>query len=101
MYVTEHDLLQSDSIFDVLTRLGFTEDQEQERMVAPKGTHVVAFTQIGGRTVAEFVRWGMKTGLLVPYLAGTPRRLLRESRILRKPPACPTLNRKRSKEAWT
>ena len=66
--VTARDLLQFDSIFDLLIRLGFTEDQKHERMVAPGGTHMVAFAQIGGRSVAEFVRWGMENGLLWPYL---------------------------------
>ena len=70
--MTKHDLLRFDSIFDLLTRLGFTEDQEQERTVAPQGAHAVAFTQTAGRTVAEFVGWAIKTGLLVPYLAETP-----------------------------
>ena len=46
--MTERDLLRFDSIFDLLIRLGFTEDQKHERMVAPGGTHMVAFAQIGG-----------------------------------------------------
>ena len=71
--VTERDLLRFDSIFDLLIRLGFTEDQKHERMVAPGGTHMVAFAQIGGRSVAEFVRWGAEGGdlSLVIALAGT------------------------------
>ncbi len=70
--MTERDLLRFDSIFDLLTRLGFTEDQKYERRVALEGTQAVAFAQIGRRSVAEFVRWGMKNGLLLPYLADPP-----------------------------
>ena len=91
--MTEREMLRFESIFDLLTELGFSEDQARERMVATGGTQAVAFAQIGGRTVAEFVRWGMENGLLLPYLIES---LLRERRFLRKPPAWPTLNQKRS-----
>ena len=73
MTMTEREMLRFESIFDLLTRLGFKEDQENERMVAPKGQVHVAFEQIGGRTVAEFVRWGIKDGLLLRYLTETPQ----------------------------
>ena len=90
--MTEREMLWFESIFDLLTELGFSEDQARERMVAPGGTPVVVFAQIGGRTVAEFVRWGMENGLLLPYLIESPQQLLRESRFLRKRPAGPSLN---------
>jgi len=79
--VTERDLLRFDSTFDLLTRLGFTEDQAHERMVAPGGARMVAFAQIGGRSVAEFVRWGMENGLLLPYLAETSQQLPSAPRV--------------------
>ncbi len=66
-------MLRFESIFDLLTRLGFKEDQENERMITLDGTRQVAFEQIGGRTVAEFVRWGLKDGLLLRYLTETPQ----------------------------
>ncbi len=50
-------------------------------MVAPGGTHMVAFAQIGGRSVPEFVRWGMENGLLVPYLAQPPQQLPSAPRV--------------------
>ena len=80
--VTARDLLRFDSIFDLLTRLGFTEDQKYERRVAPEGTQAVAFAQTGGRSVAEFVRWGMENGLLLPYLTDPPPQLPSAPRVL-------------------
>ncbi len=98
--MTERDLFQFDSIFDLLTRLGFTEDQEHERMVAPGGTHMVAFAQIGGRSVAEFVRWGMENGLLVPYLAQPPPTAAERAPCAGSPalksPTCPNMNHRRA-----
>ena len=102
--VTARDLLRFDSIFDLLIHLGFTEDQEHERMVAPGGTHMVAFAQIGGRSVPEFVRWGMENGLLVPYLAApltaAERAPCAGSPAL-KSPTCPNMNHRRAKTGPT
>jgi hypothetical protein len=53
-------------------------------MIAPEGTRQVAFEQIGGRTVAEFVRWALKDGLLLRHLTGTPQIPI-EVRLLGKP----------------
>ena len=68
--MTEYEMLRFESIFDLLTELGFSEDQARERMVAPGGTQAVVFAQIGGRTVAEFVRWGMENGSVPPFTQG-------------------------------
>ncbi len=92
LQMTEREMLRFESIFDLLTKLGFAEDQAHERMLAPGGTQAVAFAQIGGRTVAEFVRWGMENGLLLPYLIESPQQLPGERRFPCKPSACPTLN---------
>ncbi len=82
-HMTEREMLRFESIFDLLTELGFTEDQAHERMLAPGRAQAVAFAQIGGQTVAEFVRWGMENGLLVPYLIESLQPLSRAHRVLR------------------
>jgi hypothetical protein len=63
--MTERDMLRFESIFDLLIRLEFQEDRKNERMVATGGKQSVSFAEIGGRTVAEFVRWGLHNGLLI------------------------------------
>ena len=47
-HMTEREMLRFESIFDLLTELGFTEDQAHERMLAPGRAQAVAFAQIGG-----------------------------------------------------
>jgi hypothetical protein len=83
--MTERDMLRFESIFDLLIRLGFQEDQKNERMVAPDGEQSVPFAQIGGRTVAEFVRWGLQNSLLIPCQRERHQLRLIEGRFLKKP----------------
>jgi hypothetical protein len=76
--LTQPQMLAFQSIFDLLTRLGFEEDTEGQRMV-DRGAWVdihhrtaadryIDFDQIAGRTVTEFVREGMQKGFLHDYL---------------------------------
>lgn len=76
--LTQPQMLAFQSIFDLLTRLGFEEDTEGQRMV-DRGTWVdvhhrtiinryIDFDQIAGRTVTEFVREGLHKGFLRDYL---------------------------------
>ena len=79
--LTQPQMLAFQSIFDLLTRLGFEEDTEGQRMV-DRGALVdihnqtivdgyIDFDQIAGRTVAEFVRDGLHKGFLRDYLKET------------------------------
>ena len=98
--VTEPDSLRFDSIFDLLIRLGFTEDQKHERMVAPGGTHMVAFAQTGGRSVAEFVRWGYGERALVALSDRPPSTAAERATDggipAMKSPTCPNVNHRRA-----
>ena len=76
--LTKSQMLAFQSIFDLLTQLGFEEDPEDQRMVdrgvwleidgSDIGDHAIGFEQIAGRTVAEFVREGLQKGFLLDYL---------------------------------
>ncbi len=77
--LTKSQMLAFASIFDLLSRLGFEEDTEEQCMV-DRGTWFdtddnfigerwIDFEQIGGRTVAEFVREGLQQGFLLDYLS--------------------------------
>lgn len=83
--MAERDMLRFESIFDLLIRLGFQEDQKNERMIAPGGELSVSFAQIGGRTVAEFVRWGLQNGLLISGQRQMRQMRLIEGRFPKKP----------------
>ena len=56
------------SIQDLLTRLGFKEDQEQACLQHPQHGHVVEFDQISGQTIPTFVAKGLREGWLRTYL---------------------------------
>lgn len=76
--LTKSQMLAFQSIFDLLTRLGFEEDIKGQRMVdrgvwleidgSDIGDYSIGFEQIAGRTVAEFVREGLQKGFLLDYL---------------------------------
>ena len=83
--MTERDMLRFESIFDLLVRLGFQEDQKNERMITPEGEQSISFAQIGGRTVAEFVRWGLQNGLLLSGQSKMRQMRLIEGHFFKKP----------------
>lgn len=76
--LTKSQMLAFESIFDLLTQLGFEEDTKGQRMVdrgvwleidsSDIGDYAIGFEQIAGRTVAEFVREGLQKGFLLDYL---------------------------------
>ena len=76
--LTKPQMLAFVSIFDLLSRLGFEEDTEEQCMLDRGswfetddnfiGERRIDFEQIGGRTVTEFVREGLQQGFLLDYL---------------------------------
>ena len=76
--LTKAQMLAFVSIFDLLSRLGFEEDTEEQCMLDRGswfdrddnfvGERRIDFEQIGGRTVTEFVCEGLQQGFLLDYL---------------------------------
>ena len=58
------ELRRFESIQALLTRLGYADLQHVRAMVNPVTSHVIDFDKIAGRSVAEFVRWGLEIGWL-------------------------------------
>ncbi len=66
--LTEAEMLRMPSIQQLLSRLGFMENQEQACMYNPETYDAIAFSQIAGRSLAEFVRCGREAGWLQEYV---------------------------------
>ena len=76
--LTKSQMLAFASIFDLLSKLGFEEDTEEQCMLDRGswfdtddnfiGERRIDFEQIGGRTVAEFVREGLQQRFLLDYV---------------------------------
>jgi hypothetical protein len=66
--LTEAEMLRFQSIQQLLTRLGFLENQTMSCMYNPETYDTIAFSQIAGQSVTEFVRQGLAAGWLREYL---------------------------------
>ena len=66
--LTEAEMLRFPSIQQLLMRLGFMENQDQACMHNPETYDTIAFSQIAGRSVEEFVRRGIEAGWLAEYV---------------------------------
>lgn len=66
--LTEAEMLRMPSIQQLLSRLGFMENQDRACMYNLETCDVIAFSQIAGRSVAEFVRRGREAGWLQEYV---------------------------------
>ena len=66
--LTEAEMLRFPSIQQLLLRLGFMENQAQACMHNPETYETIAFSQIAGRSVEEFVRRGIEAGWLAEYV---------------------------------
>ena len=66
--LTKAEMLRFASIQQLLTRLGFMENQEQACMQNTETYDTVAFSQIAGKSVEEFVRRGIEDGWLKEYV---------------------------------
>ncbi len=65
-------LLRFESIQDLLIALGYEERQEAHAMINPMTTHVIDYGKIAGRSVFEFVRWGLQEGWLEAHVKKDP-----------------------------
>ena len=66
--LTEAEMLRFASIQQLLMRLGFMENQDQACMHNPDTYDTIAFSQIAGRSLEEFVRRGIEAGWLAEYV---------------------------------
>jgi hypothetical protein len=66
--LTEAEMLRMPSIQQLLSRLGFMENQDRACMYNPETYDAIAFSQIAGRSLAEFVRRGREAGWLQGYV---------------------------------
>jgi hypothetical protein len=66
--LTEAEMLRFPSIQQLLLRLGFMENQDQACMHNPDTYDTIAFSQIAGRSLEEFVRRGIEAGWLAEYV---------------------------------
>ncbi len=66
-------LLRFESIQDLLIALGYEDRQEAHAMINPMTTHVIDFEKIAGRSVFEFVRWGLAQGWLATHVKKDPK----------------------------
>ena len=66
--LSQAEMLRFASIQDLLTRLGFEEDQEHACLRQTRHGHVVAFDRITGQSVPSFVAQGIREGWLRAYL---------------------------------
>ncbi len=65
-------LLQFESIQDLLAALGYVERRDARAMINLTTTHVIDYGQIAGRSVFEFVRWGLHEGWLDAHVKEGP-----------------------------
>ena len=70
--LSQEEMLRFASIQDLLTRLGFIEDQQHARLRHPDNAHVVEFDQIAGQSLAAFVTTGLQKGWLREYIQESP-----------------------------
>ena len=66
--LTKAEMLRFPSIQQLLMRLGFMENQAQACMHNPETYDTIAFSQIAGRSLEEFVRRGIEAGWLGEYV---------------------------------
>lgn len=66
--LTEAEMLRFPSIQQLLLRLGFMENQAQACMHNPDTYDTVAFSQIAGRSLEEFVQRGIEANWLAEYV---------------------------------
>lgn len=70
--LSQAEMLRFASIQDLLTRLGFEEDQEHACLRQAQHGHVVEFDRIAGQSVPRFVSQGLQDGWLRTYLQESP-----------------------------
>ncbi len=68
MRLSQAEMLRFASIQDLLTRLGFEEDQEHACLRQAQHGHVIEFDRIAGQSVPSFVSQGIREGWLRSYL---------------------------------
>ncbi len=66
--LSQAEMLRFASIQDLLTRLGFEEDQERACLRQAQHGHVVEFDRMAGQSVPSFVSQGIRGGWLRSYL---------------------------------
>lgn len=66
--LSQAEMLRFASIQDLLTRLGFEEDQEHACLRHARQGHVVEFDRMAGQSVPSFVSQGIRDGWLRSYL---------------------------------
>ena len=66
--LTAAEMLRFPSIQQLLMRIGFMENQDQACMHNPETYDTIAFSQIAGRSLEEFVRSGIEAGWLEEYV---------------------------------
>ena len=69
---TVTELLRFESIQDLLTALGYEELHDGRALINPMTTHVIDYGKIAGRSVFEFVRWGLQEGWLEAHVKKGP-----------------------------
>ena len=70
--LSQEEMLRFASIQDLLTRLGFIEDQPHACLRHPHDAHVVKFDQIAGQSLTAFVTIGLQKGWLRKYRRESP-----------------------------
>ena len=70
--LSQAEMLRFASIQDLLTRLGFEEDQEHACLRHARQGHVVEFDRMAGQSVPSFVSRGIRDGWLRTYLQEAP-----------------------------
>lgn len=68
LHLSQAEMLRFASIQDLLSRLGFEEDQEHACLRQAQHGHVIAFDRIAGQSVPSFVAQGVREGWLRSYL---------------------------------
>ncbi len=66
--LSQAEMLRFASIQDLLTRLGFEEDQEHACLRHARQGHVIEFDRVAGQSVPSFVSQGIRDGWLRSYL---------------------------------
>ncbi len=70
--LSQEEMLRFASIQDLLTRLGFIEDQQHACLRHPHDARVVEFDQIAGQSLTAFVTSGLQKGWLRKYRQESP-----------------------------
>ena len=70
--LSQAEMLHFASIQDLLTRLGFEEDQKHACLRQAQHGHVIEFDRITGQSVPSFVSQGIRDGWLRTYLQEAP-----------------------------